>query len=150
MKMNSKILPPTYFWILFFLSIGMHFLFPVKQMIYVPYAYFGFVLITVGILLNIWPDSLLKKEKTTVKPHETPSNLITAGPFRISRHPMYLGMDMILLDLSIFLGSLITFVFPISFIILMELMFIPFEEQNLERIFGKKYFEYNKKIRRWI
>ena len=60
------------------------------------------------------------------------------------------SLAMILLGLAILLGSLIMFLFPIVFAILMELIFIPFEEENLERIFGEKYFDYKKRTRRWI
>jgi len=128
----------------------MHFIFPIKKLIFSPYTYLGFVFIALGIILNIWTDILFKKKKTTVKPYKKPTQLLISGPFRISRHPMYLGMAIILLGVAIIHGTLITFVFPIIFIIFMELFFIPFEEKNLERIFGKKYLNYKKKVRRWI
>ena len=148
--MKSGILPPTYFIISLLLSVGLHFVFPVKKVIYPPYTYLGIVFIIFGIVLNIWSDSLFKKKKTTVKPYENPAEIETSGPFRISRHPMYLGMVAILLGVAIVLGSLITFVFPVLFVILMEIMFIPLEEKNIEKVFGKKYLEYKKKVRRWI
>ena len=100
--------------------------------------------------MNIWSDQLFKKSKTTVKPHEIPTILELSGPFRISRHPMYLGMVAILLGIAILLGSLVTSIFPIFFIILMEILFIPTEERNLKKIFGKEYLDYKKKVRRWI
>ena len=148
--MKSKIRPDMYFIIFLVLSIVMHFIFPIKKLIFFPYTYFGFVFIALGIILNIWTDLLFKKKKTTVKPYKKPTQLLISGPFRISRHPMYLGMAIILLGVAIIHGTLITFVFPIIFIIFMELFFIPFEEKNLERIFGKKYLNYKKKVRRWI
>ena len=40
--------------------------------------------------------------------------------------------------------------FPVLFMILMELIFIPLEEKNLEKEFKKKYMDYKKKVRRWI
>ena len=148
--MKSKIRPDMYFIIFLVLSIVMHFIFPIKKLIFFPYTYFGFVFIALGIILNIWTDLLFKKKKTTVKPYKKPTQLLISGPFRISRHPTYLGMTILLLGVTIIHGTLITFVFPIIFIILMELFFIPFEEKNLERIFGKKYLNYKKKVRRWI
>ena len=93
---------------------------------------------------------MFKKSKTTVKPHKNPTSLEVLGPFRVSRHPMYLGMSAILLGVAIILGSIITFVIPIFFVMLMEIMFIPFEEKNLEKAFGKKYLDYKMKVRRWI
>ena len=148
--MKSKIRPDMYFIIFLILSIVMHFIFPIKKLIFSPYTYLGFVFIALGIILNIWTDILFKKKKTTVKPYKKPTQLLISGPFRISRHPTYLGMTILLLGVTIIHGTLITFVFPIIFIILMELFFIPFEEKNLERIFGKKYLNYKKKVRRWI
>ncbi len=148
--MKSKFLPPTYFFILLFLSLGLHFIFPIKKLIFPPYTYLGFVLIAFGAALNIWSDFLLKKKKTTVKPYENPKQLITSGPFQISRNPQYLGFALILLGVSIIHGTLITFVSPVAFVILMELMFIPFEEKNLEKKFGKKYLNYKRKVRPWV
>jgi protein-S-isoprenylcysteine O-methyltransferase Ste14 len=148
--MNSKILPPTYFWVFLLLSVGLHFLLPVEKIIHPPFAYLGVVLIIFGIILNIWADNIFKKSQTTVKPYETPNSLVVSGPFRISRHPMYLGMVAILLGESILLGSLITLVSPIVFAAIMEVMFIPAEEENMESAFGKEYLDYKKKVRRWI
>jgi len=148
--MNKKIMPPTYFIVLLFSSIGLHFLFPVMRLISLPYNYLGILIIIFGIILNLWTDSLFKKRQTTVKPHEMPNFFISSGPFRISRHPMYLGMTLILLGVAVFLGSLISFVFPIIFVMIMEKLFIPMEEKNLEKEFGDKYIAYKKRVRKWI
>jgi protein-S-isoprenylcysteine O-methyltransferase Ste14 len=149
-KTNKKILPPIYFFLFLFLAIGLHFIFPVKKIIQAPYTYSGIALIVFGVVLNIWSDALFKKKKTTIKPFEDPTKLEVSGPFAISRNPMYLGMAIILLGTSVFLGSLIAFIFPIGFIIVMSVIFIPFEEQNLEKIFGKEYLDYKQKVRCWI
>lgn len=150
MKNGHKTMPTNYFLILLALSIGMHFLYPIYQILYYPFAYFGFLLVIVGIILNLWADHLFKKANTTVKPFKDAKTFLTSGPFRMSRHPMYLGMTSILLGVAIILGSIITFLFPILFVILMEFIFIPFEEKNLDRIFGRDYSDYKKKVRRWI
>ena len=148
--MKNKILPPRYFIIFLLLTIGLHFIFPIKKIIFPQYTYLGWLLIMFGIILNIWSDLLFKRKKTTVKPHKTPSSLEISGPFRISRHPMYLGMAAILLGVSVMLGSLISFLFSIIFIIIMETKFISMEEKNLEKTFGKRYVDYKRKVRRWI
>ena len=143
-------MPPTYFFILLLLSIAFHFIFPIIKLIYPPYTYLGFVIIALGAVLNIWADLLMKREKTTVKPHEKPSQLITTGPFGMSRNPQYLGFTAILLGVVILHGTLIMFLFPVFFVIIIEARFIPMEEKNLESAFGRKYLEYKKKIRRWV
>ena len=148
--MKSEIQPPTYFAALLVLSAGLHFAYPVREVIEPPYTYLGLLLVGFGTILNLWTDSLFKKGRTTVKPQEMPSKLVVSGPFRISRHPMYLGMAAILLGEAVFLGSFATFAFPLIFAILMEVLFISTEEENPEEAFGEEYRDYKRKVRRWI
>ena len=63
---------------------------------------------------------------------------------------MYLGMAAILLGGAVFLGSLVAFVSPLIFAMLMELIFMPKEEKNLERASGSDYVDYKRRVRRWI
>lgn len=146
----AKKMPPTYFFILIGIAILLHFVFPIKKVIFPPYTYLGFAFIALGAVVNIWADLLLKRKKTTVKPHKKPTQLITSGPFGISRNPQYLGFAAILFGIAVNHGTLITFVSPIAFAILMETIFIPMEERKLEKAFGKRYLEYRKKVKRWI
>jgi len=145
-----KIMPTTYFMVLLILAIVVHFALPIIKIIIFPWNIIGILLILFGIILNLWADQIFKKGNTTVKPHLMPDLLVTSGPFCISRHPMYLGMAAILLGTAVLLGSIITFIFPVIFIILMEAIFIPTEERNLGKQFGEKYKEYKNKARRWI
>ncbi len=146
----KKIMPPTYFMVLLVLSILLHFFFPLMKFSYFPYNYIGILLIAFGIFLNLKADSMFTKSRTTVKPYLMPSSFHVSGPFKISRHPMYLGMFLILFGAALIMGSLITFVLSFVFIALMEILFIPQEEKNMEKAFGKKYLNYRKKVRRWI
>lgn len=148
--MKTKIMPPTYFMALLIFSVVFNFIFPVLKFISFPYNYIGILFIVFGIVLNLWTDSLFKKKQTTVKPHEVPNFFIDYGSFKISRNPIYLGMLFILLGVAIFLGSLFPFIFSIIFVIIIEKLFIPMEEKNLENKFGNKYIDYKKRVKRWI
>jgi len=146
----KKMMPPTYFMILLVLSIIFHFIYPLKKIIFFPYNQIGWILIIFGVILNIWADGIFKKIRTTIKHYETPSKFVDYGPFKISRHPVYLGMFLILLGVFVICGSIITIVFPIIFLLIIEKVFIPLEERNMIKKFGKKYLDYKRKIRRWI
>ncbi len=148
--MKGEIQPPAYFATLLILAAASHFIYPGRQLVEPPYLYLGLPLIAFGAALNLWADSLFKRGKTTVKPQVMPSKLVVSGPFRISRHPMYLGMAAILLGEAVFLGSLTTFAFPLIFAILMEALFISKEEENLEKAFGEEYSDYKRRVRRWV
>ncbi len=145
-----KIMPPSYFYLLLIILLITHFVFPKVSWIPSPIRYIGILPILYGIILNLWTDHLFKILSTTVKPYEFPSTLIMTGPFKISRHPMYVGMLSILLGTAIICGTILTLFYPILFIILMEMLFIPFEEQNLTQLFDEKYHQYKKRTRRWI
>ena len=132
------------------LSVLIHFFFPLMKFSYFPYNYIGILLIIFGIFLNLKADSMFKKSRTTVKPHLIPSSFHVSGPFILSRHPMYFGIFLILVCSEIIISSLTTFIFPFAFVALMEILFIPKEEKNMEKTFGKKYLEYKKRVRRWI
>ena len=105
----------SYFIILLILSIWLNFIFPIRAILYAPYTYFGIIIIGFGIAIGLWSRSLFLKSKTTLSPYESPTSLVTSGPFHISRNPMYLGMAAILLGIAIFLGTLVTFTFPALF-----------------------------------
>ena len=145
-----KIMPTSYFLILLLLLILFHFTLPIVKLNYSPYNYIGIVLILFGGAINLWTDALLKKGETTVKPHLKPSNLIISGPFKFTRHTMYLGMAFILLGAAGIAGSLVSFIFPLIYVGLMEILFIPMEERNLVEAFGEGYMEYREKVRKWI
>lgn len=146
----KKIYPPTHFYTYLIISAAFHFLLPVKQIVFMPYIFLGFVPLLAGVILNLWTDGLFKKLNTTVKPDQKPAVLITTGPFKISRNPMYLGMTLMLIGAGILFGSITSFIGAIFFIAAMEYYFIPEEENLLEETFGEEFERYKKKVRRWI
>ncbi len=149
-RVKKRFMPDHYFIIVLALEIISHFIFPVVRIIFFPYSLVGIILLISGILVTFWTNYTLLKKNTTLKPYEIPSYFITSGPFRCSRNPLYLGMTIALFGVSVFLGSLSPFIFPIFFIIIIEKFFVVVEEENLEKKFGSKYNDYKKRVRRWL
>ena len=54
------------------------------------------------------------------------------------------------LGLSILLGSLITFAFPVALWVILNGLYIPSEEELLEKTFGEEYLRYKQRVRRWV
>ncbi len=144
-----NILPPTFLFLFLALAFILYLLFPIISILG-SYRLFGIIFIAIGIAINIWADSLFKKEKTTIKPNEIPSSLVIKGPFLFSRHPMYLGSVLILLGVAIALGALSSFLSPILMFVILDKKFIPHEEKQMEKIFKEEYKEYKKQVRRWL
>jgi protein-S-isoprenylcysteine O-methyltransferase Ste14 len=138
------------FAILIALPILLHYLIPVMILVPRPYSYLGAVLMLLGLALMTWAAMLFRKVGTSFQLQGESSVLVTSGPFRFSRNPMYLGMLIWLMGLAILLGSLVVFVFPFLFFLLANLLMIPLEEKSMEQMLGQQFIEYRQRVRRWL
>jgi protein-S-isoprenylcysteine O-methyltransferase Ste14 len=148
--MRFKPIPPRYLNVLLVLAVLMHYLMPVKILIRPAFAYLGIILIILGLTLNLWAVRILSGNQTTIDFDKDPSDLVTNGPFRISRNPIYLSGVMASAGIAIFLGSVITFVFPLMLLLILDRVYIPAEEETLENMFGDEYLTYKHRVRRWL
>jgi protein-S-isoprenylcysteine O-methyltransferase Ste14 len=130
--------------------IGLHLLCPVARLIPRPFNYAGALLVAGGLALNLWADRCFHRARTTVKPSETPTSLIAAGPFRFSRHPMYLGMSAVLAGAAVLLGTLAPWAVVAVFVGIMDRCFVPYEERAMRDAFGESYNGYSRRVRRWL
>jgi len=148
--MKTRIMPPTVLFICLLLSVVLHFAFPVKKLVFFPYTLIGLLLIISGFVITIWADNMFKKNNIPIKPHDTPTQIERSGPFSFSRNPMYLGMFEVLCGISLFLGSFSSIIPAFCFVLIMNNVFIPLEERNLEKEFGESYLLYKQSVRRWL
>jgi protein-S-isoprenylcysteine O-methyltransferase Ste14 len=136
--------------VLALLAVLLHVTFPVAVVITAPFTISGIIVIAAGLVLVLWGRSYLVHHATTLSPFATPSVFLTDGPFQFSRNPIYLGMALVLFGIAILLGSLVTFVMPVLFIMVVTITVIPAEERVLEDEFGEGYRRYRQFVRRWI
>jgi len=101
-----------------------------------------------GVTLNIWAGGTLRRNNTTIDFNSTPKQLVTDGPFRFSRNPIYLSGVILSLGVAIALGSLIMFIYLVALFIILNWFYIPFEEDWLENEFGQNYHDYKRSVRR--
>lgn len=141
--------PPFFFLTTIILMVLLNWLGPVHQLFPVPWNLIGLAPLAGGLYLSVWTDRLFKQAGTTVKPYESPERLMLGGPFRISRHPMYLGMIAAILGVAILLGSLGALLMILPFALIMD-RFVAMEERNLLDTFGRHYQDYRRRVRRWL
>ena len=145
-----RIKPPHIALLLLILSWLANRAFPQFRIISQPANKVGIIIFLTGISLMIWAFYLFKKNKTPIIPGQTPKFMVIEGPYKFTRNPMYLGVTTALLGFSVYIGNLFSFLSPLLFFLIMNLVYVPFEERLMEKIFGKKYLAYKKKVRRWI
>ena len=113
---------------------------------------FGSFMIISGLIIILSAIILFKKYQTTITPLN-PSNatkLITDGIYKFSRNPMYLGLLLVLVGISIILNLTGGFLFILLFILYINLFQIIPEENAMVDLFKDEFLEYKKNVRRWI
>ena len=103
-----------------------------------------------GFAIMMWAWWLFQKAETAICPTQFSSALVTSGIFRVTRHPMYLGMVMMMAGAALWFGTLPYYLAMVVFFLVINQVFIPFEEEKLVETFGKEYFSYRRKVRRWV
>ena len=91
-----------------------------------------------------------RKVKTQIHTFKKPKKLVTDGLFQYSRNPIYLGFTMALLGIAFLLGSLTALIPVLFFFLVANFWYIPFEEKNMQMVFGQSYSFYSRKVRRWL
>lgn len=78
------------------------------------------------------------------------TELVTSGPFRISRNPIYLGMLLLSAGIAFVADSIWILIVTPALALILKKGVIEAEETYLERKFGTSYLEYKSRVRRWI
>lgn len=110
----------------------------------------GVLLFVVGALFAAWSLLIFRKAHTTTTPGESSSKLVTEGPYRISRNPMYVSLALAYLGEA---GILVQFwpllMLPVV-LAYVNWVVIPLEEVVLKGDFKDDYEEYCRRVRRWL
>lgn len=111
---------------------------------------FGWVSILIGIVLFGWASKQFVGATTYIKVSKPAVTLITQGPYKFSRNPMYIAAMMVYAGLAIAFGKSTTLVLLIPCLAVLHFGVIIREEDYLQAKFGDKYSRYQNKVRRWI
>lgn len=110
----------------------------------------GVVLLAAGVLLRFWGILHLKSQFTRYVTVREGDEIVSTGPYRKLRHPLYTGLLLITLGMAFFFASPIAAVIGGSVMIWALLQRIEYEEQLLIEKFGPDYQEWMKKRARLI
>jgi len=103
-----------------------------------------------GILLLAWAVVTMRRHGTTVRPDEPASALVTDGPFRFRRNPIYVADVMILFGVAELTQNIWFVVLAVPLVLLLTWLAVIPEERHLEERFGESYRDYKARTRRWI
>jgi protein-S-isoprenylcysteine O-methyltransferase Ste14 len=91
-----------------------------------------------------------RRARTSMVPMKPSSALVTTGPYRFTRNPMYLGMAFLYVALAFALGLVWPLILLPVVIAAVDRLVIAIEEAYLVRRFGQPYCDYMTRARRWL
>ncbi len=147
--MNKLIIPPMLIAYSLLTMAILYIVFPGLNQISYPINLLGVPLAIFGFTFMGRTRKLFRKHNTTLKISDS-NYLITEGVFSKCRNPMYRGMTILLLGISMFSSNLAALGIPLLFIMLVSTCIIPKEEKLMDATFGESYREYKNRVRMWI
>ena len=116
-----------------------------------PFPPIGIALVVIAFIPPVWAAWLFRREGTEIVPTSLANRaLVTRGPYRLTRNPMYLGLITLALGIAIWVGAWPMFLAPIAVFATTNFVHIPFEEAKMRRQFGSAYDDYVARVRRWL
>ncbi|MEO7104497.1 MAG: isoprenylcysteine carboxylmethyltransferase family protein [Gemmatimonadaceae bacterium] len=107
-----------------------------------------FLIVWLVLMLGAFAKFMLAR--TAIIPNRAASMVVTSGPYRFTRNPMYVGLAALYLAIALFYGSwwLIVWLFPVLLVV--RYAVIAREERYLTSAFPDEYPAYCSRVRRWL
>ena len=89
--------------------------------------------------------SFLRRQAPGPKPTRT-EPFVVVGPYRLVRHPMYLSVVLAVFGAGLFRDAPLFLIWGVVITIWFLAVHIPFEERDLEALFGDEFRRYRKQV----
>ncbi len=104
-----------------------------------------------AVLASTWVTFLkLLRRLPIPEPGTRAESLVVAGPYRLVRHPLYSGVDGLTFGLALLGDHPWAYLGALALGIWFAVVLAPFEERELEALFGSSYTEYERSVRRFL
>jgi protein-S-isoprenylcysteine O-methyltransferase Ste14 len=110
----------------------------------------GLVLIGLGLALALWCFALFHRAGTNVPTSRPSTAVVTDGPYRFSRNPIYVALTALSVGISLWANSAWMLGLLIPTLVIMNIGVIEREERYLVAKFGDEYLAYKARVRRWL
>jgi protein-S-isoprenylcysteine O-methyltransferase Ste14 len=142
--------PPVIYVSALLIGIGLNFLWPTSPLPAVWAFAAGAALILASVLIT--PPALLRFRRagTTIDVRKAASTLITDGPYRFSRNPLYVALTLLFVGLGVIFNNAWILILVVPVFLVMNVWVVRREETHLEAQFGEAYRRYKSAVRRWL
>ena len=144
------ILPPLLYGAAFVIGLLLHLVFPLHLLPMTLARGIGVVCVLVSLPLAIATFRALARAHTPVDPLQPTTALVTEGPFRYSRNPIYLALTLLYVGVALLINALWILLLVVPAVLVLRNGVIAREEAYLTRKFGDAYRQYTAQVRRWL
>lgn len=110
----------------------------------------GLALLGLGLVLMFLGIREFQRAGSDYQPYKPTTRIITSGPFRFTRNPLYLSLTLVYAGLALAMGSFWALVLLGAVLLVLRYGVIAREERYLEARFGAEYLRYKNSVRRWL
>jgi protein-S-isoprenylcysteine O-methyltransferase Ste14 len=110
----------------------------------------GAATIGVGLAITWWALSTFVQVRTGIMPDRPARQLVTYGPYRFSRNPMFVGFSAVYVGLAVLLNMVWPLLVLPLVITVLTLTVVRHEERYMAAEFGDSYKTYCRRVRRWM
>ena len=145
------IFPPPFIYIAALIAgFVLHRLFPLRVLPTSLARPLGWVCVAAGVVAIVTAARAMLRARTTIDPFHPTTAIVSDGPFRYSRNPIYLGLTLGYIGVALLRNALAPLVLLPVVLAVVQRGVIEREERYLERKFGATYTDYKARARRWI
>jgi protein-S-isoprenylcysteine O-methyltransferase Ste14 len=109
----------------------------------------GAVLTVIGLIGAVWARTVLGRNWSGYVTYKENQELVTTGPYKFIRHPIYTSIILMFIGTILYYGYLFLLII-LAVIAIIFILRTTKEEEIMTRLFGKKYKDYIKKTKRLI
>lgn len=142
--------PPWLYTVAFVLGMLLEWLVPTSFARGLTGPAFGLALFMTGAGLMFAAMRLFRLAGTNVPTYLPTTSLVTHGPYRFTRNPIYLALTLIYVGLAVGVDSVWPLLTLLPLLVVMHFGVVRREEAYLEQKFGEAYRDYRARVRRWI
>jgi protein-S-isoprenylcysteine O-methyltransferase Ste14 len=145
-----RVPPPLYYVAGFLVGVALELIFPTN---WPPFGIrLAATLLAGGAWLALDGAAMVsfRRAGTSMVPMNPTTALVTSGPYRFTRNPMYLGMAFLYVAFAFAFGVIWALAFLPPVLVIVDRLVIAREEPYLEREFGQAYRDYKARVRRWL
>ncbi len=142
--------PPLLYLAALLMALALHWFWPMPILNDGIVIWVGSALAAFGIAIAMWGRRAMLAAGTNVDPTLPSTAIVTSGPFRITRNPLYLALTLLYVGLTLAIDTWWGFVGLVPLLVTMHVGVVLREERYLEQKFGDEYRRYKAAVARYL